>query len=166
MIRLALILACWLAAPLALGGDTGSRNKLLDVYALSTDGNLETAPRLVVTASGDVELKRVSGALLPNRVYAIYHREQKAWIYALTNFSGKFEEPLELLYKGSVLPGALIGGKNPFDRFKLTEDYHWIPTKEQEEHLLLIPARPNVMKRVLYTVPPFDMTEIMRPPKE
>ncbi len=155
MIAPRLITLLLLVAASAFAVEPAVKTRLLDTYALGTEGNsAETAPRLLVTASGQIELKRGAGPMLPRRVYAIYNQGEKAWVYTLTNFSGKFEEPLELLYKGSVLPGAYIGAKNPYESYKLTEDYRWLATKEGEKHFLLIPSQPNILKRVIYLIPP------------
>ena len=136
------------------------RQRLLDTYNLSSATGDALSPRLLVATEGEPTLVKQQGPpFLPNRVYGIYNRQEKAWVYTWTNWYGKIPEPLELLYKGTILPGSYIGAKNPFQNFELTANYHWVPTEEKEKQYLLIPSEPNLVKRITYLEPILDPEE-------
>ena len=131
------------------------KNRLLSPFHLSDD-NEGPAPMLLELSRGQGNLSKTSGIFLPNRVYGIYHVGAKAWVYALSTFHGPLPKPLELLYKGSVLPGKYLGASNPLQRYRLSENYLWIPTDEKESYSAVIPERSNEIKRITYLVPPLN----------
>ncbi len=137
------------------------KQRLLSPLSLKeTDG--DPAPMLLNLARGQSTLEKQDGSL-PHRVFGVYHKGAKAWVYTLTTFHGEFTKPLELLYKGTVLPGKYLGAANPIQKYKLTDQYRWVPTDEKETILSVMPDRPNELKRIHYVVPPihrdvFDTT--------
>lgn len=117
-------------------------------------------PKLVVAGETETKLAKSAGqALVPSRAYAIYNREESAWAYTWTTAAGKFPEPLELLYQGTILPGSYLGAKSPFQGYELTPDSRWVKTDEKEREYLTLPSQPHVMKRMTYVVPPVDPEE-------
>ncbi len=111
---------------------------------------------LLELSQGQGNLSKTNGTFLPSRVYGIYHRGAKAWVYSLSTFHGPLPKPLELIYKGTVLPGRYLGASNPLQRYKLSENYLWVPTNEKETYLAIIPERPNEIKKISYQIPPIN----------
>ncbi len=130
-----------------------AKSRLLSPFQIANDGSAP-APMLLDITKGQGNLTRSEGRYLPNRVYGIYHKAAKAWVYTLTTFHGELPKPLELLYKGTVAPGNYIGAANPLQRYKLSNNYLWVPTDERETYLTMIPERPGEVKRVTYLQPP------------
>lgn len=129
-----------------------AKNKLMSAFQINSEGG--PAPMLLDLSKGQGNLTKAEGNYLPNRVYGIYHKGAKAWVYTLTTFHGGLPKPLELLYRGTVLPGAYIGASNPLQRYKLSSNYLWVPTDERETYFLVVPEKPGEIKRVIYRVPP------------
>ena len=98
-----------------------SKNKLLSAFQITAEGG--PPPMLLDISKGQGNLTKAEGNYLPDRVYGIYHKGAKAWVYTLTTFHGMLPKPLELLYRGTVLPGSYIGASNPMQRYKLSPTY-------------------------------------------
>jgi hypothetical protein len=147
------VLATLMATAYAEELPSFTKQRLLNSFQLTPDADAP-APMLLELAKGQGSLAKQEGGYLANRVYGIYHKGAKSWVYTLTTFHGPLTKPLELLYKGTVLPGKCLGAANPMQRYRLNEKYHWVPTDEKETSLAIIPERPNEIKRVTYKVPP------------
>ncbi len=130
-----------------------AKQRLLNPFQITAGAEDAPAPMLLELAKGQGSLAKANG-YLPNRVYGIYHKVAKAWVYTLTTFHGPLTKPLELLYKGTVLPGSYLGAANPLQRYRLDEKYHWNPTDQRETTTTILPERPGVLKRVRHEVPP------------
>ena len=130
-----------------------SKGRLLSPFSVASDG-AGPAPMLLEITKGQGNLTKSEGKLLSSRVYGIYHKAAKAWVYTLTTFHGQLPKPLELLYKGTVVSGRYIGASNPLQRYKLSATYLWVATDERETYFTIIPERPGEIKRVIYQVPP------------
>jgi len=147
------VLTTWVATLYAEELPSFTKQRLLNSFQLAPD-NEAPAPMLLELRKGQGSLAKQEGGYLANRVYGIYHKGAKAWVYTLTTFHGPLTKPLELLYRGTVLTGKNLGAANPLQRYRLNDKYHWVPTDEKETLLSIIPERPNEIKRVYYQVPP------------
>ncbi len=143
-----LLLGCFVAVA---NEPSASKQRLLDPLSLNGTAD-DPAPMLLNLSRGQSTLEKHDG-FLPNRVFGIYHKGAKAWVYTLTTFHGEPTKPLELLYRGTVVLGKYLGAANPLQRYRLTENYRWVPTDEKETLLTVMPERPNLLKRITYVVP-------------
>ena len=95
-----------------------------------------------------------SPKILPNRVYAIFVPEEEGWFFTLTTAHSSFTIPLELFRAETVVPATSLGSKrNPYQRFKLTEEGKWITTKEEEKYSLWLFSNPPTVKEISFIYP-------------
>lgn len=66
--------------------------------------------------------------LRPERVYSVWAKPLKHWIYVLTNDSGKVRTPVQALAPGTVMPSFKVGGEEG-KRYLLTKQGTWILSK-------------------------------------
>lgn len=142
----------WLVvfAAFALAGSAGAvdlfRGRLLNPNDLHASDHGEHAPRLYDARTQ--ALQPSAGIYAPNRVYSVFHQGEQKWVYAITNTRGKFAEPFEFFYPGSMVVGSEVGG-DPRDTYVLTSKYEWQRTPSPfRQQLLLVLAEPPFFKRV------------------
>ncbi len=131
------------------------RGRLLNPNGLTVADRRKWAPRLYDAATE--RLVETDGTYLPDRIYSVFHQGERKWVYAMTNHYGKFAEPFEFYYPGSVVEGKNVGAPFPQDHYQLTPKYTWAQTPSPFiEQLLLVLSDPPYFKRVHYyrTDPP------------
>lgn len=121
------------------------RGRLLNPNSLRGQG--EQAPRLYDARQRG--LVPTSGAYLPDRVYSVFHQGEKKWVYSQTTHWGKFSEPFEFFYPGSVVQGKFLGSDFPNENYTLNKKFEWELTRSPfRKQLLLVLAEPPFFKRV------------------
>jgi hypothetical protein len=135
--------------------DSPFRGRLLNPNTLSV-ADRNSAPRLYDARTE--RLQESTGTYyLPDRIYSVYHQGERKWVYAITNHYGKFPEPFEFFYPGSVVEGKSLGAIIPTEHYRLSSQYVWARTPSPFiEQLILVLADPPFFKRIQYirTDPP------------
>jgi hypothetical protein len=155
MIKLFLILSSCL---FFLGAKPSARDKLFSGSYTKTS----IAPLLLdVQIQDQVFKKRLEVkptqekiALLPNRIYLVFHEGKKRWYQVLTDAGGDIPSPLEVIRAGSIVQGEVLGAKDPKQRYLSTVEGKWVPTQKKEVQGFGFPEDNGHIKTVEYFTAP------------
>ncbi len=91
-----------------------------------------------------------NGKYLPHRVYLHYDNSIHQWCYLKTDLAGRLPKPLEFLRPDTVTLGRVIGAPLALQKFRLTDEGNWTPTKDVEIYRVWIPGEKPVLKAYVY----------------
>ena len=131
-------------------GEALFRGRLLNPNTLHGKEREQWAPKLWEERTGQMT-PAVTGDYLPDRIYLVQHQGEGKAVFALTNAHGKFPEPFEFFYPGSVVLGRQVGAAIPKDHYVLTPKFRWERTTTPfREQLTLILADVPFFRRLRY----------------
>jgi hypothetical protein len=131
-------------------GETLFRGRLLNPNTLHGSDRKQWAPKLWDERNGKL-IPAEAGDYLADRVYLVQHQGEGKSVFALTDRHGKFPEPFEFFYPGSVVLGRQVGAAIPKDHYVLTGKFRWERTETPfREQLTLVLADLPYFRRVRF----------------